>query len=333
MTRGRATLIGFSAILMWSLLALLTIGSAPVPPFLLNALCFGIGGGLALLWLALGSVRARRSNPVVGQFVGQRAGRVAGRGDAVAGLAVLRRISWKVYAFGTLGLFGYHALYFTAFRIAPAAETGLIAYLWPLFIVLFSGLLPGERLNALHITGALLAFAGAALILLSRQSGSGDLPLTGLVLAFLCALTWAFYSVLSRRLGDVPTESVTVYCLATSALSLLAHIAFEPSLWPQGVRGWASVLALGLGPVGAAFFTWDIGMKRGDIQLLGVASYAAPLLSTLVLVVAGVTPASMGLLLASLLITGGAALAARAGKSRSEKRSETGGDLSSAKGG
>lgn len=284
MTRGKATVIGFTAILMWALLALLTIGSAPVPPFLLNALCFGIGGGLALIWLLIGP-----------------------------GLGVLRGVSWKVYAFGTLGLFGYHALYFTAFRIAPSAETGLIAYLWPLFIVLLSGLLPGERLGAMHIIGALMAFAGAALILLGRGGQGADLPIAGLVLAFLCALTWAGYSVLSRRLGNVPTETVTIYCLATAALSLAAHLAFEPTLWPQGVKGWASVILLGLGPVGLAFFTWDVGMKKGDIQLLGVASYAAPLLSTLVLVVAGVTPATVTLLLAAVLITAGAALAARAG--------------------
>lgn len=283
MTRSKATAIGFTAVLMWALLALLTIGSAPVPPFLLNALCFGIGGGLALVWLALGP-----------------------------GLGVLRGISWKVYAFGTLGLFGYHALYFTAFRIAPAAETGLIAYLWPLFIVLFSGLLPGERLGALHIIGALLAFAGAALIIAARGT-SGNVPVAGLGLACLCALTWAAYSVLSRRLGAVPTESVAVYCLATAVLSAAAHLAFEQTLWPVGATGWLSVALLGLGPVGAAFFTWDIGMKKGDIQLLGVASYAAPLLSTLVLVAAGVAQASWTLALAAVMITAGAALAARAG--------------------
>jgi drug/metabolite transporter (DMT)-like permease len=72
------------------------------------------------------------------------------------------------------------------------------------------------------------------------------------------------------------------------------------------------VLALGIGPVGAAFFTWDIGMKRGDIQLLGVASYAAPLLSTLALVAAGITSPSWAIALAAVLIAGGAALAARA---------------------
>lgn len=283
MTQTRATAIGFTAILMWALLALLTIGSAPVPPFLLNALCFGIGGGLALIWLALGP-----------------------------GLGVLRGVSWKVYAFGTLGLFGYHALYFSAFRIAPGAETGLIAYLWPLFIVLLSGLLPGERLGGLHVAGALLAFAGAALILLTRGETGADLPVAGLVLAFLCALAWAGYSVLSRRLGAVPTGTVTVYCLATAALSVPAHLMFEETVWPATQGGWLAVLALGLGPVGAAFFTWDVGMKKGDIQLLGVASYAAPLLSTLALIAAGRAEATPLLLVAALMITGGAAIAARA---------------------
>ncbi len=281
MTRSKATTIGFTAILMWALLALFTIGSAPVPPFLLNALCFGVGGSIGLIWTA------RR------------------------GFGVLRSVSWKVYAFGTLGLFGYHFLYFTAFRLSPTAETGLIAYLWPLFIVLLSGLLPGERLGALHIIGALIAFAGAALIVLARSGGAEGSAL-GLVLAFACAVTWAAYSVLSRRLGEVPTESVTVFCLATAALSVLAHLGLEQTVWPNGALGWFSVLALGVGPVGAAFFTWDVGMKKGDIQLLGVASYAAPLLSTLALVLAGIAQPSYAILAAALLITGGAALAARA---------------------
>lgn len=290
MTRQKATAIGFTAILMWALLALMTIGSAPVPPFLLNALCFGIGGTIGLIWIAMG-----------------------------AGFGVLRTVPFKVYAFGAIGLFGYHALYFTAFRIAPFAETGLIAYLWPLFIVLFSGLLPGEKLRALHVIGALVAFAGAGLLVLSRSETAATLPVLGLSLAFLCALTWAAYSVLSRGLGAVPTESVVVYCLATAALSVPAHLMFETTAWPQGTWGWASVIGLGLGPVGAAFFTWDIGMKKGDIQLLGVASYAAPLMSTLALIAAGLAEATPVLLIAAALIAGGAALAARASLSAARR--------------
>jgi drug/metabolite transporter (DMT)-like permease len=282
MTKGKATLIGFTAVLMWSLLALFTIGSEPVPPLLLNALCFGVGGVIGLVWTA------RR------------------------GFGVLRGVSWKVYAFGTLGLFGAHFLYFTAFRMAPMAETGLIAYLWPMVIVLLSGLLPGEQLRPLHIIGAIAAFAGAALIVLRGAGDMSAAALPGFGVAFLFALTWAGYSVLSRRLGDVPTESVTVFCLATAALSVIAHLALEETVWPADMVGWASVLALGLGPVGAAFFTWDVGMKRGDIQLLGVASYAAPLLSTVALVAAHITKPTWTIALAAVLIVGGAALAARA---------------------
>ncbi len=287
MSRGKATLIGFSAILLWALLALFTIGSAPVPPFLLNAICFAIGGAIGLGWtLASGQAAALRAVPL------------------------------KVYAFGTLGLFGYHALYFTAFRLAPSAETGLIAYLWPLFIVLLSGLLPGERLSLAHVAGALVAFAGAALIVLGRQGG--EMNGLGLGLAFLCAVTWAVYSVASRFLGRVPTVAVTVYCLATAVLSLLTHLATETTLWPETALGWASVLGLGLGPVGLAFFTWDIGMKKGDIQVLGVASYAAPLLSTLALVIAGIAAPSLTLLVAAILIAGGAALATLASAKRTQ---------------
>lgn len=282
MTKIQATAIGFSAVLMWALLALFTIGSAPVPPFQLNAMCFAIGGIIGLIW------------------TGRR------------GIAGLRAISWRVYAFGTLGLFGYHALYFTAFRVAPTAETGLIAYLWPLFIVLFSGLLPGERLGRLHVTGALIAFAGAALIVLRGGIDLAGASALGLILAFGCALTWAAYSVVSRRLGAVPTQSVTVFCLATAVLSLVVHLMVERTVWPQTTIAWASVAALGVGPVGLAFFTWDIGMKRGDIQLLGVASYAAPLLSTVALVAAGITPFTPTIAVAAALITAGAALAARA---------------------
>ena len=283
MTRNRATTIGFVAVLLWALLALFTVGSAPTPPLLLNTLCFALGGTLGLVWAA-----------------------------ATGALASLRHVPFKVYAFGTVGLFGYHALYFSALRLAPAAEAGLIAYLWPLLIVIFSGFLPGERLRAGHLFGAVIGFSGAALIIMGGSDGFSPQYALGYGLALLCALTWSSYSVLSRLVGTAPTATVAVFCLATAGLSLPLHLMFEDTVWPQDALGWASVAGLGLGPVGLAFFVWDIGVKQGDIQLLGTSSYAAPLLSTLVLVAAGVAAPSYTLLWAAILITGGAVAAARA---------------------
>ncbi|MCB1355944.1 MAG: DMT family transporter [Maritimibacter sp.] len=292
-TRTTATLIGFSAVALWALLALFTVATAPVPPFQLNAMSFSIGGAVGLVWLA-----------------------------ATGGFGQLARVSWRVYLFGTLGLFGYHAFYFTALRLAPPAEAGLIAYLWPLLIVLFSGLLPGEHLRAGHVAGALVSLAGAALILGGGIGGGGAGAVAGYGFAIACALTWSGYSVLSRRLGATPTASVAVFCLATAALSGVAHLAFEETVAPAGALGWAAVVGLGLGPVGLAFYTWDVGVKRGDIQLLGTASYAAPLLSTFALILAGMTEARSTLLLAAALITLGATLAARAGRAGRKNRPE-----------
>jgi drug/metabolite transporter (DMT)-like permease len=107
----------------------------------------------------------------------------------------------------------------------------------------------------------------------------------------------------------VKTEVVAGFCLITAALSVLCHVAFEPAIWPAGATQWIAVAALGIGPVGLAFYAWDIGMKRGDIRLLGVASYAAPVLSTLLLVVAGYATASWTLAVACALIVGGALVA------------------------
>jgi drug/metabolite transporter (DMT)-like permease len=287
---SRATLTGFIAILLWALLALFTVGTSPVPPFQLNALTFAIGGAIGVVWLL-----------------------------RTGGVKRLKGVPLSVYAFGTIGLFGYHALYFSALRLAPAAEASLIAYLWPLLIVILSGLLPGEKLRLGHILGAFIGFAGAALIVGGKAEGLDPAHIPGYLLALGCAFTWSSYSVISRRLGSFPTETVVVYCIATALLSVPAHLALEETLWPNSLVGWLCILGLGAGPVGLAFYTWDHGVKKGDIQLLGVASYAAPLLSTLVLVIAGFAAPTWTLALAASLITAGAALAARTSLKRASK--------------
>lgn len=281
---ARATLIGFSAVAMWALLALLTAGSGNVPPFQLSALTFTIGTCVGLAMRALTPAAARSHAPVP-------------------------PIMWLI---GIAGLFGYHFFYFTALRNAPAVDASLIAYLWPLLIVVGSALLPGEKLRWHHIAGALLGLCGAFLIVSKGSGLAFDARYAfGYAMAGLCALTWSAYSLASRRFPSVPTSVVTWFCAATAILSLICHLALEQTAWPVGWGQWLAVAGLGLMPVGAAFYTWDHGVKHGNIQVLGAASYAAPLLSTLVLITAGMAEPTLRILAACLLITAGAVLAAR----------------------
>jgi len=277
-----ATLIGFSAILMWSLLSLLTVASGTVPPFQLAAMTFAVGGALgAATWPFRPGAAAALKQP------------------------------WQVWALGVGGLFGYHALYFLALRLAPPAEAQLVSYLWPVLIVLMSALLPQERLRVHHVAGALIALCGTVVLFAGRGLTVTGAYLPGFAAAFVAAFVWAAYSVLSRRYADVPSDAVAGFCLVTAALAALSHLLFEPTHWPENATQWLAVAALGIGPVGAAFYVWDIGMKRGDIRVLGVGSYLAPLLSTLFLVLAGYAAASLSLAVAAVLIAAGGVLAAK----------------------
>lgn len=283
MTSAAATRIGLLAILLWATLAVLTAATGQVPPFLLTALTFAIGGAVGV-----------------------------GAALAGPGLGVLKQRP-LAYLHGVGGLFGYHFLYFTALKWAPAAEAGLIAYLWPLLIVLLSAFLPRGGLRRVHIIGALMGFAGTVVLLLGKGGFTGvEMRFApGYLAAFACAFIWSSYSVASRHFVDVPTQAVAGFCLATAVLAGLCHLALERTVWPSSALEWAAVALLGIGPVGLAFYTWDIGMKRGDVRFLGVASYAAPVLSTLLLVATGFAAPSWSLALACALIVGGAFVATR----------------------
>lgn len=281
--RLRATLFGGVAVLLWALLALFTTGTEGIPPFELLALSFTVAFVLSIAVLV---VRGKESLARLKQ----------------------RPAAW---AFSTAGLFGYHFFYFVALKNAPPVDAGLIAYLWPLLIVLLSALLPGERLRWFHVCGGLMGLLGAALLVTGGGAVSFRAEFTkGYMAAFACAFIWSGYSVTNRRFGDVPTEMIGGVCGLVAALGVVCHLALEHSVVPAGMQ-WFAILGLGIGPVGAAFFFWDHATKHGHLQALGGFAYTAPLLSTLFLIAFGQGEWSWFVAAACLLIVFGAVLASR----------------------
>ena len=275
-----ATLAGCGALLLWAFLAILARMAAGIPPLQLTALAFAAGGLMSLAVVAArGRIAALRQGP----------------------------LAW---AHGVGGLFGYHALYFAALALAPAVEANLLNYLWPLLIVLLSGPVLGLALGPRRIAGVGLGFAGCAVLVgagASFPAGAG----WGFASAVGCAVVWAVYSVTSKRMAAVPTEAVAGFCIATALLAGLSSWLFETMVAPDA-RQWVAVALLGAGPLGAAFFLWDAGMKRGDPRLLGTLAYAVPVASTLLLVAAGEGVLDARVALAALLVAGGGLLAATA---------------------
>ena len=282
---NRATAIGFISIVLWGMLALLTsLTNGKIPPFQMLTMTFTIAFLLMLgNWLRQG-----------------KTGWVYTRQPLLA---------WLL---GVGGLFGYHFFYFLAMAHAPVVDVSLISYLWPLLIVLFSALLPGEHLSKFHLIGAVLALVGCWVLIGGGSSGFSSDYLIGYLAALACAFLWSSYSVASRLVKQVPTDAVGWFCGITAVLGLICHLLWESTVWPADWVEWLGVIGLGLGPVGIAFFTWDYGVKHGNLQLLGVLSYAAPLISVVMLILAGKAEPTFSVLFACLAIVGGAFIAGQA---------------------
>ena len=272
-----ATVLALGAVALWSLLALLAVRLADVPPFLLLGLSLG-GAGL----LALPSWRAWR-------------------------------VAASTLALGVYGLFGFHLLLFLALRRAPAVEANLVNYLWPLLIVVLAPrLLPGLRLTWRHVVAVLLGLAGAALLITGGRWTLAGEYWDGYALAAGSAFVWATYSLLTRRVANFSTAAVGLFCLASGVLALVCHALLEPRFVPSAPQALLIAL-LAIGPMGAAFFLWDAALKRGDPRTIGALAYLTPLGSTLCLLASGVGSLTPIIGIATLLIIGGAILGAARG--------------------
>ncbi len=267
-------IFGIIAILLWATLASLGVLVSRIPPFQLTSMAFFVAF-------------------VIGLFLWKKEGR---------GILIHLKLPLKVWIVGIYGLFGYHYFYFLAIQNAPAIEASLINYLWPLFLVLFSAFLPNEKLKWFHIVG--ISFGLLGVVFLVSKGGSIDFQsqhTSGYLYAFLCAIIWSSYSVITRIFSEIPTSSVGGFCAATAILALICHLTFENTISPN-ITEIFIIIAIGLGPIGGAFFVWDYGVKNGDIQLLGSFSYMTPLLSTVLLVFLGLAQPSSTIWIACTLI-------------------------------
>lgn len=298
-SRGRGTALGLLALLFWAS----TVGASRIATERLGNL-----GTAAVVYLAAGVVSCVWA-------------------VATSRLRPMLRHPLR-YLLGCGGLFALYTLFlFSAIGLPRerqvAIEVGLVNYLWPTAVLLFSVPICGNRPRWLLLPGAILALAGTAL----GAAEVHGLSLPGLVehvrengLAFAgglaAAVTWGLYSNLTRRWGRPEDPgAVPLFMLATGVLFLPLAIAAGdlardgPSM--EGHDPWTlpailAVAYLSLFPTVLSCIFWDVAMRTGNLIVVGAASQLTPLVSTAIS--CAVLGASPGILLGigAVLVAAGA---------------------------
>jgi drug/metabolite transporter (DMT)-like permease len=276
----RADLFAIGAIILWASLATLATLLSEIPPFLLTGIGLVIGSLISL--------------PLSG----------------------FKLSAWKIPSktlmVGVYGLFGYHLMLFIALQTAPAVEANLVNYLWPLLIVVLAPLFRRHlKLGVRHVIAAGAGFVGAAIAITSSGGVSAGVGLEiGYLFALAAAVIWATYSLLTTKLPTFPTSAIGLFGLVSGVLAIGAHFLLEaPAVISSS--DWVLLVILGLGPLGGAFYFWDAALKIGDPRRIGLLAFLTPLLSTTMLLIVSGRELSWQLLVATVLIVGGAVLGSR----------------------
>ena len=268
------TLSGFIALLIWSTTAALIGLVGRLPPLEVTA----------FTWLIA-------SLSLAGFFMA--------KGENIW-LYVRRPLS--DYLFVTLSMGIYTALYYMAFKYAPAFEANTLNYLWPIFLMLFISLFQKAPVTIFTISGMIFGFFGSLLLFLTHSEGAsfGTFNI-GHIMAIGASIIWALYSCFSRN-KRYPVGFLIPVFIISGIGTFACHFLFENWVTP-GPAEWGVIFLLGFARLGYAF--WDYGMRHGNQVLVTSASYFTPLSSTLILILFGFGTTNPAIACAAALIIAG----------------------------
>lgn len=255
-----ATLIGLSAIVMWaSMVGLLKQVSQSLGPDLSITLVYSLSAILVLI---------------------------------IFRFPDFKRIPKKYLLLSTI-LFVIYELCFS-FAIAysetaqQAIEVSIINYLWPSLTILAFVCFKELKFNILIVMGLLLSISGIILI----QAGNGDFSLNRVmqnfdrnplsyILAFIGAVIWAFYCVVTKKMSR-GYNPISIFFIAVALTLWVKFLGTHPLEIPEIHISTIFSLFIAACAVGLGYAAWNIGIIHGNITVIVVASYFTPVISSLI---------------------------------------------------
>ncbi|MFX7632164.1 aromatic amino acid DMT transporter YddG [Acinetobacter baumannii] len=283
MSKNLATLIGLSAILMWaSMVGFVKHITTAIGPDVGITLIYSLSALLLLIIFRVPNFKL---------------------------------ISKKYLILGAILFIAYELCFSFALAYSKTAqqaiEVSIVNYLWPSLTVLAFVIFRELKFNVFIILGLLISISGIIFI----QTGNGDFSLGRVVdnfhsnplsyiLAFIGAIIWAFYCVLTKKMSK-GQNPISIFFLGV-ALTLWLKLLFSgqvslPSLDLNTILS----LIVASAAIGLGYAAWNIGIIHGNITMLVVASYFTPIISSLLAMLVLQTELSISFWQGTAMVTAG----------------------------
>ena len=155
------------------------------------------------------------------------------------------RLAVALMALGMLGFGGYQVLWSIGLTQITAGDSALIIAASPVLTVLLAGAVGMDRVTTPKVAGALIAFAGVAVVVAAGHELSLGASLIGDLLTLGAAVLWAIYTVVgTRMLRQVDPLQATAWAVLGGTLFLLPFGLFNVMTSPPAVVSLPAVVAL-----------------------------------------------------------------------------------------
>ena len=198
-------------------------------------------------------------------------------------------------------------LLFEAYNYTSVATATLCYYLAPMFVILASPLVVGERLTARKLICVLAALLGMVFVSGVLESGGGSSDLKGVLLGLGAAVLYASVVLMNKQLGDVPAYDRTIVQLGSSAAVLLPYVLLTEDMgaltFTPGTIG--LLLVVGIVHTGIAYALYFGSLMQLKAQTAAILSYIDPLTAMVVSIFILFEPTTVLQIIGGVLILGG----------------------------
>lgn len=185
----------------------------------------------------------------------------------------------KIGVLGFLGTYLYYVLLYAALALTSASEGFILAYTWPMLVIILAFPLLKESLTIRKLCSILISFFGIVVIVthgsivaLAFTSLQGD------ILALGGAAVFALFSVLGKKYRYDQVVSVFIY-FVTALVFITPTLFLFSSLKIPSFHIWLWLLLNGFLVNGISYIFWFKALEYGDTSVTSNALYLTPFLS------------------------------------------------------